>query len=525
MKDFSELINKLLLTPSRNRKIQILSDYFSNISDPERGYTLAILTNSLELRNIPISKIKEIIYENVDRDLFALSYDYVGDLAETISLIWPHHKIGVLPSISEIIAILKNIKKDQIKSTLENFLSIANDTERWALIKLISGGLRIGVSSRLTKTALAKFSNKKLNDIESIWHGLESPYENLFQWLCNKADIPKIDLTKTFHPMMLSNPIIDNDFNNLNPNDYVAEWKWDGIRVQIILNKIEVRIFSRTGDDISLSFPEIKNTQDKLIILDGELLVGKDFIPMNFNSLQQRINRKKVSKKHLEEFPAFIKLYDILFLDNIDLRHKPWNIRRTKLKDWFLLNKNQYFDLSEVIDFTEWKKLENIKKFKIIEEEHEGLMIKRKKSPYISGRPKGHWFKWKKEPKTVDAILMYAVRGHGKRSSYYSDFTLGLWQGNEILPICKAYFGFSDLELKTLDKFVRNNTSKKYGPVREVKKTFVIEIAFDSVNYSKRHKSGVALRFPRIKRLREDKPVQEVLQLSQFKDEFLKKSL
>ena len=376
MKDFSELINKLLLTPSRNRKIQILADYFSNISDPERGYTLAILTNSLELRNIPISKIKEIIYENVDKDLFALSYDYVGDLAETISLIWPHHKKGVLPNISEIVSILKNIKKDQIKSTLENFLSIANDTERWALIKLISGGLRIGVSSRLTKTALAKFSNKNLNDIESIWHGLESPYENLFQWLCNKADIPKIDLTKTFHPMMLSNPIIDNDFNNLNPNDYVAEWKWDGIRVQIILNKIEVKIFSRTGDDISLSFPEIENTQDKMVILDGELLVGKDYIPMNFNSLQQRINRKKVSKKHLEEFPAFIKLYDILFLDNIDLRDKPWNIRRTKLEDWFLLNKNQYFDLSEVIDFKEWKDLENIKKFKIIDEEHEGLMIK-----------------------------------------------------------------------------------------------------------------------------------------------------
>jgi len=177
----------------------------------------------------------------------------------------------------------------------------------------------------------------------------------LFQWLCHKADIPKIDLTKTFHPMMLSNPIIDNDFNNLNPNDYVAEWKWDGIRVQIILNKIEVKIFSRTGDDISLSFPEIENNQDKMVILDGELLVGKDYIPMNFNSLQQRINRKKVSKKHLEEFPAFIKLYDILFLDNIDLRDKPWDIRRTKLEDWFLLNKNQYFDLSEVIDFTEWK--------------------------------------------------------------------------------------------------------------------------------------------------------------------------
>ena len=335
MKDFSELINKLLLTPSRNRKIQILSDYFSNTPDPERGYTLAILTNSLELRNIPISKIKEIIYENVDKDLFALSYDYVGDLAETISLIWPYHKKGDLPSISEIVNILKNIKKDQIRPTLENFLSIANDTERWALIKLISSGLRIGVSSRLTKTALANFSNKNLDDIERIWHGLEPPYENLFQWLSNKAAIPEIDLTKTFHPMMLSSPIMNNDFSSLIPNDYVAEWKWDGIRVQIILHKNEVKIFSRTGDDISLSFPEIENNQDKMVILDGELLVGKNYIPMNFNSLQQRINRKKVSKKHLIDYPAFIKLYDILFLDNIDLRDVTWKLRRKKLEEWF----------------------------------------------------------------------------------------------------------------------------------------------------------------------------------------------
>ncbi len=233
MKDFSELINKLLLTPSRNRKIQILSDYFSNTPDPERGCTLAILTNSLELRNIPISKIKEIIYEHVDKDLFALSYDYVGDLAETISLIWPHNKKGDLPRISEIIKILRNIQKDEIRSTLKNFLSIATDTERWALIKLISGGLRIGVSSRLTKTALAKFSNKNLDDIERIWHGLEPPYENLFKWLSNKADIPKIDLAKTFHPMMLSNPIMNNDFSSLIPNDYVAEWKWDGIEFKL----------------------------------------------------------------------------------------------------------------------------------------------------------------------------------------------------------------------------------------------------------------------------------------------------
>ena len=251
MKEFSELINRLLLTSSRNRKIDILSNYFQNTSDPDRGYTLAILTNGLELRNIPISKIKEIVFENIDHQLFTLSYDYVGDLAETISLIWPHKKMGSLLSISEMVALLRNLKKDEISITIEKFLSIANETQRWALIKLISGGLRIGVSSRLAKTALAKFSNKKLDDIEKIWHGIEPPYENLFKWLSNKGPIPEIDLLKTFNPMMLANPITKTDFENLSSNQFIAEWKWDGIRVQIILGENTVKIFSRTGDDIS----------------------------------------------------------------------------------------------------------------------------------------------------------------------------------------------------------------------------------------------------------------------------------
>ena len=521
MRDFSELIDKLLLTSSRNRKVDILCDYFKNTPDPDRGFTLAIITNSLELKNIPISKIKEIVRENVDAELFALSYDYVGDLAETISLIWPLKQNGNLPKISKMIGVLQNINKSELKEKIQNYLSIANETERWALIKLISGGLRIGVSSRLAKTALAKFGNKELNDIEKIWHGIEPPYENLFKWLGDLGPLPEIDLKNTFNPMMLANPLEDKDFINLNYDNFVAEWKWDGIRVQIIINDTNIKIFSRTGDDISLSFPEIKSLEKNMVILDGELLVGRNYIPMNFNSLQKRLNRKKVSLKHIDDFPAFVKLYDILYLKNDDLREKNWEERRNLLENWYYKNKNEFFDLSNIINFNSWKNLTAIRENEIIDEQHEGLMIKRKSSPYISGRPKGHWYKWKKDPKTVDAILMYAVRGHGKRSSYYSDFTFGLWDGNQLSPIGKAYFGFNDNELKILDKFVRNNTIKKFGPVREVEKTFVLEVAFDTVNPSTRHKSGVALRFPRIKRLREDKPTSEVIQLSDFKLEFL----
>ena len=352
---------------------------------------------------------------------------------------------------------------------------------------------------------------------------LNPPYTNLFKWLCDKGPIPEIDLNNTFNPMMLANPINQKDFENLNPERFIAEWKWDGIRVQVIINKDTVKIFSRTGDDITKSFPEIKIDQKNMIVLDGELLVGKNYIPMTFNSLQQRLNRKSVSTKHLKEFPAFIKLYDILFLDFVDLRELTWIDRRLELENWHSKNRNNIFDISKIIKFKDWYNLEEIKTNDIIDDQHEGLMIKCIDSPYLSGRPKGHWFKWKKDPKTVDAILMYAIRGHGKRSSYYSDFTFGLWDNNQVTPIGKAYFGFTDEELKKLDKFVRNNTIKKFGPVREVEKTFVIEIAFDSINESKRHKSGVALRFPRIKRLREDKPVNEVLQLSEFKTEFLEK--
>ena len=300
MKKFSDLINKLLLTPSRNRKIEILSNYFQNTPDPDRGFALAVLTGNLELKNISISKIKEIVCKKIDPELFALSYDYVGDLAETISLIWPHKKDGELGNITDIINNLYKLNKDDLNKTIENLLSIANETERWGIIKLISGGLRIGVSSRLTKIALAKFSNKNLNDIEKIWHGVKPPYNNLFKWLCDKGPIPKIDLNSTFNPMMLANPINEHDFQNLNPEKFIAEWKWDGIRVQIIINKNTVKIFSRTGDDITKSFPEINIDQKHMIVVDGELLVGENYIPMTFNSLQQRLNRKNVSPKHLK---------------------------------------------------------------------------------------------------------------------------------------------------------------------------------------------------------------------------------
>ena len=521
MKEFSQLINQLILTRSRNRKIELLNHYFKNTENPDRGLALAILTGNLKIKNISISKIKELIKKEVDPELFDLSYDYVGDLAETIALIWPYKQKGKVPKLNFIIDELENSSTTNITKLIKKYLSIFSENERWAFIKLLSGGLRIGVSTRLTKLSLIHNTTIEISEIEQIWHGVVPPYNKLFNWIFGKGAKPEIKVEKVFHPLMLAHPIEKKDFNNLNPTEFFAEWKWDGIRVQLVLFKSKIRIFSRTGDDISNTFPEIQNNENDLVVLDGELLVGNNFKPFKFNKLQQRLNRKKVSKNHLENFPAFVKLYDILFLKNKDLRSLDFSERRNILSEWHNKIQNKFFDLSEIFEFKTWENLKNIKSKKLNKSVHEGLMIKRKTSSYISGRPKGYWYKWKNDPLVVDAVMMYAQRGHGKRSSYYSDFTFGLWDQNNIVPICKAYFGFSNEELEILDKFVRSNTINKFGPVREVEKKFVVEIAFDSVDFSKRHKSGVALRFPRIKRLRQDKPINEVINIDLFKENFI----
>lgn len=353
-------------------------------------------------------------------------------------------------------------------------------------------------------------SGVDLQEIEEVWHGVTMPYTELFGWLDGKAPRPEIDHAARFHPMMLSTAIDAlKDFEKLEPNDFAAEWKWDGIRVQIIASKGQVSMFSRTGDDIAAAFPDVVDNVYGDAVLDGELLVGNDFDPGSFNDLQQRLNRKVATQKHLNESPAFVRVYDVLFDGDEDVRALPWTARRARLEAWFARHKQTRLDVSEVLDFSSWDELAALRQAGADAHGHEGVMLKLRSSPYVPGRPKGLWFKWKRDPNVVDAILMYAQRGHGKRSSFYSDYTFGVWKGNEIVPIGKAYFGFTDEELKQLDKWVRNNTVAAFGPVREVNKALVFEVAFDSAHESSRHKSGVALRFPRISRIRWDKPAAE----------------
>jgi DNA ligase-1 len=518
MRRFAQLLELLALTPSRNRKLEALVAYFREVPDPDRGYALAILTGNLTFRNVKPAVLKEVVLAEVDPHLFALSYDYVGDLGETIGLIWPHHGgTEPLPGLAALVELLNVTPKTGVPRLIAGLLTRASINERWALVKLTTGALRIGLSARLAKTALAEMSGVALNDIEEVWNGVAPPYAELFAWLDGRTGRPEIAHAARFHPLMLSNPIDEaRDLERLDPADFAAEWKWDGIRVQIVAARGDVSLFSRTGDDIAPAFPDLTASVFGDAVLDGELLVGNDFEPLSFNDLQQRLNRKTAVAKHLTQYPAFVRVYDMLFDGDEDIRALPWTARRQRLEAWFARNPQTRLDLSPVLGFADWPELAETRRRGAAEHGHEGVMLKLRTSPYVTGRPKGLWFKWKRDPNVVDAVLMYAQRGHGKRSSFYSDYTFGVWKGNEIVPIGKAYFGFTDEELKELDRWVRNHTTNSFGPVREVEKALVFEVAFDAAQASTRHKSGIALRFPRINRIRWDKPASEAATLDEM---------
>ena len=438
------------------------------------------------------------------------SYDFVGDLAETVSLIWPAATGGraPVPSLAEIVERLNGASRGEVARLLESWLDALDATGRWALLKLVTGSLRIGVSARLAKAALADWGGVEIDRIEEVWHGLEPPYQQLFDWLEGHSPPPQTGDLPTFCPLMLAQPLEDADIENLNPHDYLAEWKWDGIRVQLVARGAQKRLYSRSGDEIGVAFPDVLEAMPAEVTLDGELLVLREGAVASFNDLQQRLNRKTANPKLLGDYPAAVRLYDILREGSDDLRGLSFAERRRRLEAWHARAPRPSLDLSPLVPFASWQELRELRDG-ARERGIEGLMLKRADSLYVAGRPRGPWFKWKRGALTLDTVLMYAQRGHGKRSSFYSDYTFGAWRGDELVPVGKAYSGFTDEELRRLDRWVRNNTVQRYGPVREVTPEIVLEIAFDSVHRSTRHKSGVAMRFPRIHRIRWDKPYRE----------------
>jgi DNA ligase-1 len=529
MNRFAQLLDRLAYEHGRNAKLRLMTEYFRTTPDPERGFTLAALTGALSFPHAKPGIIRALIAERTDPVLFELSYDYVGDLSETVALLWPRPPAAGVPDdppmLSDVIAKLATLGKTELPGQLARWLDALDETGRWAVLKLVTGGLRIGVSARLAKTAVAALGEKDPDAIELIWPGLRPPFTELFAWVEGLGEKPVGRDPAPFRPVMLAHALEQADLTPLDPKAYVGEWKWDGIRVQAAGGRREdgarvARLYSRTGEDISGSFPDLLEALKFEGAIDGELLIVRDGRVQSFNMLQQRLNRKIVTPKLMTELPAHLRAYDLLVDGGEDLREKPFLERRARLEAQVERLADPRIDLSPLVEFSNWQELAAARKNPAAfgagadAGPVEGVMLKQCEAAYVPGRPRGLWWKWKRGPALVDAVLMYAQRGHGKRSSFYSDYTFGVWrsgpEGDELVPVGKAYFGFTDEELLKIDRFVRRNTIDRFGPVREVvhepDKGLVLEIAFEGLQRSTRHKSGLAMRFPRIHRLRWDKP-------------------
>ena len=541
---FAALLERLIFSPARNTKLRLMEDYFRTAPDPDRGYALAALTGALSFKHAKPALIRDLITERTDPVLFGLSYDYVGELSETVALMWPkvaadrsggsgahdgtRYTNHPPPTLTEVVTTLRTLGKTELPAQLARWLDELDETGRWALLKLVTGAMRIGISARLAKTAAAELGDKDAHDIELMWPGLTPPYLDLFAWLEGRREKPVNLDPAPFRPVMLAHALEEADFAGLDPADYIAEWKWDGIRVQAVSGRdarghMLQRLYSRTGEDITKSFPDLLPSLHLPGAIDGELLVVRDGRVQSFNVLQQRLNRKVVSPKLTSEYPIHLRAYDLLGDGDTDLRMLPFAERRERLQSFIATLGDERIDLSPTIPFGSWETLRSARRNPASAgagrdaEAVEGVMLKRRDALYLPGRPKGQWWKWKRDPHIIDAVLMYAQRGHGKRSSYYSDYTFGVWtsaeDGELLVPVGKAYFGFTDEELLQIDRFVRRNTTEKFGPVRQVihepDQGLVLEVAFEGLQRSSRHKSGVAMRFPRINRLRWDKPPRE----------------
>lgn len=571
MEAFSHLLEQLYFTSGNKAKAQLIADYIASTPDPDRGWAIAAMAGTLRFDFFKRNTVKKLITEHTDPELFAMSYDYVGEVSETVAHLWPYSEPSEsLPTLTEVVETFASVSKQKVSETLAYYLTIMTPAQRWALLKLGTRGLRIGVSARSIKQILADYGDKDIKEVETLWHAVTPPYVDMLGWLEGKTDKPDIENAVTFHPVMLSHPIEDSDIDTFTKNTWQIENKYDGIRVQLVVksntpvddktqngsgadgDKPEKALFSRTGDDISHSFPDLLDSVSGNMVLDGELLVihnsehgfhpseestaqsaasqrissdksGKQASSATqpdvdtFNALQQRLNKKKPSKALQSSSPVGLIVYDALVLNGEDLTEKTLKARRHALEEWFSNTNNSRLFLSETLNATSPETLRQLHTQVCQNRAVEGLMIKRLDSKYVPGRPKGQWFKWKRDPLVVDAVMMYAQRGHGKRSSFYSDYTFGAWEDSQLLPIGKAYSGFTDEELKKLDNWVRRNAVGRFGPVREVKKELVLEVAFDAVHPSSRHKSGVALRFPRIHRIRWDKPASEADTLANVK--------
>ena len=547
MKEFAELIRIIDGTNKTNLKVAALTEYFKTAPDEDKLWTVAILSHRRPKRPVNTTLLREWATEisGIPMWLFEESYHIVGDLAETIALILPTSNESMDKSLHDVVHDIIDLRKkteDEKRSYLqENWLKL-NYYERFVFNKILTGSFRIGVSQKLMTRALAAATGIDKDVLAHKLMGSWTGENTTFQELVYEDN--EVARRGKPYPFYLAYAIEDevNDLGDV--SDWSMEHKWDGIRSQTIVRGDELFVWSRGEELVTDKYPELQKFLEVIpngTVIDGEILPFKDGKIMNFNDLQTRIGRKNVGKKLLKDVPVVIYAYDLLEWEGKDIRELPFLERRELLEKLFSdvhesyrfreseIEKSEDSDsnsgsdlsslplrLSETMTFSSWEEAAAERELST-EKRSEGLMIKRKDSPYLVGRKKGDWWKWKIDPFTIDAVLTYAMRGHGRRANLYTDYTFGLWDDGELVTFAKAYSGLTDAEFRKVDAWIKRNTLERFGPVRSVTPHHVFEIAFEGIAPSKRHKSGVATRFPRIVRWRRDKPKEEANTLNDLK--------
>lgn len=523
MKHFATLFNQLDQTTKTNAKVAALAQYFAQVDDEDKLWTVAILSHRRPKRTVTTTLLRQWAAEfgNLPLWLFEESYHIVGDLAETIALVLPKKTEASNQSLSYWIDYIKSLSKleeEEKKVKIKTAWQALDYTERFVFNKLITGGFRVGVSQKLMVKALSKYTGIEDNKLAHRLMGNWTPDTTTFEDLI-LSENPLDDSSKPY-PFYLAYALEGEPEALGDTEEWQAERKWDGIRGQLIVRNEQLFVWSRGEELVTDKFPEYHPLAKLLphgTVIDGEILPFRAGKPLTFNVLQTRIGRKNVTKKILESAPVILMAYDLLEWKGDDIRNLPLIERRTLLQQ--LLNEvdtSGIIKLSENVAFDTWAVLKEERE-QSRAYDSEGLMLKRKDSIYRLGRKKGDWWKWKVDPLTIDAVMIYAMRGHGRRANLFSDFTFAVWDGDRLVPFTKAYSGLTDKELNEITAWVRKNTVERFGPVRSVKPVHVFEIAFEGINVSSRHKSGVALRFPRIKRWRKDKPSNEANTLEDLK--------
>ncbi|MGK0639774.1 ATP-dependent DNA ligase [Schleiferia thermophila] len=515
MKQFTRLIKLLDTTNKTNEKISALSWYFSNANDNDKLWVVALFSGKKPKRAATSTELRKWASEMAGLPLWIVeeSWHIAGDLAETLSKILADRQGEAFKNLEEAMDFIKSItplSPEEKKCRITEKWLLMTADERFVFNKMILGGFRLGVSEGLLTKALAKSLNLTQDDVavrlSGNWDPSTTSWQSLFCEQPSKASIKP-------YPFCLAYPLEEAPHNLGHIENWIIEYKWDGIRGQLIMNNQKVALWSRGEELITDAFPEfLTQLENKCIpdaVLDGEIIpIDNQGNPAPFHSLQPRLGRKKPSKKILSQYPVKFRAYDLIEYNGEDLRLKPLIERKNKLNNLVAQLNVNIIDVSALLRCNSWEEADELRA-RANEMGSEGLMVKKKESIYHTGRKKGDWYKWKIDPQTIDAVLVYAQRGNGRRANLYTDYTFALWKGEELVPFTKAYSGLTDDEIRLVDRFIRQNTLERFGPVRRVKPELVFEIAFEGIQPSKRHKAGIALRFPRIKRWRTDKKIEQ----------------